>query len=251
MVCQFLLGKSSHSFYKSCMITHITKRLPALILLLITLLITISMSDAQETQERRVLIIGDSHSVGIFGMELDQLFRKSSNIKVATYASCGSVAGWFFSGKPTKCGYFYKDSAGITESGTSAATPLVESIIKEFKPDYLVVELGGNYWGYSSTFSRSDMAKLADLARDYSLPCLWAGAPDARKKTNDEQQRTYDDLEVSITHACTLFDSRKVTQYPATGGDGIHYWGNEASIQAKKWAAAVYEAAALSFNLNQ
>jgi len=232
------------------MINYITKRLPALILLLVTLLITISLSDAQENSKRKILFIGDSHSVGIFGQELDRMFRNDPNTIIATYASCGSIANWFFTGKATKCGYFYRPSDGRSETGTTAATPLIEDIIKQFQPDYLVVELGGNYWGYSSTFSRTDMTRLADLARDYSLPCFWAGAPDARKKPADNQQRVYDDLTASITHACTLFDSRKVTQYPATGGDGIHYWGSEASVQAKQWAAAVFAAVNEAFNLN-
>jgi len=222
------------------MIDFITKKLPAVLVLLITLLITISLSDAAE---KKILIIGDSHSVGVYGQELDRQFRSHANFTVETYATCGSIAQWFFTGKSTQCGFLFKDQNGATLSGNSANTPLVSNAINRFKPDLIMIELGGNYWGYSSTFARADMLKLANLIRENDIPCFWAGAPDSRKKPAADQQRIYDDLENSVTHACQLFDSRTVTKYPATGGDGIHYWGAEGSAQAKKWAKAVYNEA--------
>ncbi len=54
------------------------------------------------------LFVGDSHSVGPFGWRLDGLLRKAGR-KTATYASCGSIEQWWVTGKPTPCGYFFRD----------------------------------------------------------------------------------------------------------------------------------------------
>ena len=58
----------------------------------------------------RVLYIGDSHTTGAFGAELDRLMRTLPSQEVATYGSCGSAPiHWNTSwGKTynTKCGYY-------------------------------------------------------------------------------------------------------------------------------------------------
>ena len=66
--------------------------------------------------------MGDSHSVGHFGLKLDKLLRTEFN-QVSTVASCGSVAKWFFTGKKTRCGYFFRDENERRQSGQSKATP--------------------------------------------------------------------------------------------------------------------------------
>jgi hypothetical protein len=39
----------------------------------------------------------------------------------------------------------------------------------------------------------------------------------------------------------TFIDSRPFTEYPATGGDGVHYGGSEGNKIANDWAKSTYK----------
>ena len=43
-----------------------------------------------------------------------------------------------------------------------------------------------------------------------------------------------------IGNDCRIFESHTATQYPATGGDGIHYWFKEGTPVAQNWAKEVF-----------
>ena len=62
------------------------------------LFLIILFSLSLRTHSSSIFFMGDSHSVGYFGMKLDKLLRTEFN-QVSTVASCGSVAKWFFNGK--------------------------------------------------------------------------------------------------------------------------------------------------------
>jgi len=40
---------------------------------------------------------------------------------------------------------------------------------------------------------------------------------------------------------CEIFESDLVTKYPATGGDGVHYWNTLGTPIAKAWAKKVFD----------
>lgn len=190
-----------------------------------------------------ILVLGDSHMVGPFGWNLDEALRADGN-QVATYGSCGSVAGWWYSGKKTTCGFYSKDLAGKVTQVNSKETPLVENLLKTIKPSAVIVELASNYVNYGSDESAvKDMKKLVRSIKDSGASCFWMTAPDMRlyrNYLNRLDKLVYE----AVGDDCRIFNSSEVTNYPETGGDGVHYWFSAGLPIAKKWATE----AARSFN---
>ena len=187
-----------------------------------------------------VLFVGDSHSVGPFGWKLDELLRAGGN-KTATYASCGSIAQWWTTGKPTPCGYYFRDLDGKTVKGQKGPTPIFTALLAEVKPDIVVVELGANYANTpSDDFAVKDMAAMAEKIKAAGDACRWVTKPDSRVG-HDQIPRILELTYKAVSDKCEVFDSTKVTKYPATGGDGTHYWFKEGLPIANAWAQAVFD----------
>jgi hypothetical protein len=190
-----------------------------------------------------VLFIGDSHSVGPFGWEVDALLREAGH-KTATYASCGSIAAWWVTGKATPCGYFFRGPDGRTEKGQKGPTPIFADLLAAVKPGAVIVELGANYAGNpSDEFAIKDMSALADRIKASGAACFWVTKPDSRKN-HDQIPRILELTYKAVSDKCEVFDSTKVTKYPASGGDGVHYWFKEGLPIANAWARRVFEWAA-------
>ena len=195
---------------------------------------------AAQSPAATALFIGDSHSVGPFGWKLDELLRGVPGTSVASYASCGSIALWWETGKPTPCGYYFRDTGGKINKGLKAPTPYFDVLLDEVKPDLVVVELGANYSNIpSDDFAVNDMKKLAKKIADSGSACFWITQPDSRKG-KDQIQRILELTRKAVTPYCSYFDSTKVTGYPSEGGDGIHYWFQEGLPIANAWAEAAF-----------
>jgi len=190
-----------------------------------------------------VLFIGDSHSVGPFGWKLDELLRGAGHT-AATYASCGSIAQWWVTGKATPCGYFFRDAEGNTEKGQKGPTPIFADLLAALRPEAVIVELGANYAGNpSDEFAIKDMGEMARRIKESGAACYWVTKPDSRKN-HDDIPRILELTYKAVADKCEVFDSTKVTKYPETGGDGIHYWFKEGTPIANAWAQAVFDWAA-------
>lgn len=190
-----------------------------------------------------VLFVGDSHSVGPFGWRVDELLREAGH-KTATYASCGSIAQWWVTGKATPCGYFFRDLTGRTEKGQKGPTPIFTDLLAKVKPEAVIVELGANYAGNpSDEFAIKDMGDMAAKIKAAGAACFWVTKPDSRKN-HDDIPRILELTYKAVAGECQVFDSTKVTKYPETGGDGIHYWSPQGTPIAKAWAQSVYDWAA-------
>lgn len=186
-----------------------------------------------------VLIIGDSHSVGPFGWRLDEQLRKKGH-QVATYASCGSIAKWWTTtSQPTTCGYYSNDLNNTVTTSKTHPTPLLPELLKTVKPDSVIVELGSNYVKYTNDdFVKQDLKKLVQQIKDSGANCFWITAPDMRLY-RDALPRLDKLVQESVGEDCRIFDSKTVTSYPATGGDGVHYWFKEGAPIANYWADEV------------
>lgn len=190
-----------------------------------------------------VLFVGDSHSVGPFGWRVDGLLRAAGH-KTASYASCGSICQWWVTGKPTPCGYFFRGLEGKTEKGQKGPTPIFTDLLARVKPDAVIVELGANYAGNpDDAFAIDDMGWMAAKIKAAGAACFWVTKPDSRKG-HDDIPRILELTYKAVADKCEVFDSTKVTKYPETGGDGVHYWFTAGTPVANAWAQAVYDWAA-------
>ncbi|MFP5491765.1 MAG: hypothetical protein ACLGG0_09695 [Bacteriovoracia bacterium] len=190
---------------------------------------------------KSVLVIGDSHAVGPFGWEFDRLVRQQGGIsRVATYASCGSIAQWWVTGHKTPCGYWERSEAGVEVSQPTASTPIFGELLKKHQPDIVVVELSGNYQQRSDQFSKDDMRAMVEQIRESGAQCFWITTPHTRLYP-ERISRLVSLVHEAVSDYCEVFESHLVTQYPAAGGDGIHYWFPAGIPIAKAWADAAVE----------
>jgi LysM repeat protein len=197
------------------------------------------------TENSRVLHIGDSHTVGIYGTEVDSLMRKTG-AKVQTYGVAGSSPSWWWNGTTTKCGYVGRDDKGKVDQPpdwrTPRTTPNFSGLVQEFQPSVVVISLGANMTGNSAAKIEADVQKMLDLAKASGAQIVWVGPPRGRDTPQREAQKEQVCSIISRLvkqSGGTFIDSRPITKYPDSGGDGLHYWGNEGSKTAKTWANQV------------
>lgn len=196
--------------------------------------------------EDRVLHIGDSHTVGIYGQEMDKHLR-STGAKVATYGSAGSSPKWWITGQTTRSGFFSRDAEEKTTQPAKwndpHPTPKLKNLLEQFRPNVVIFSLGANLIQASPATVASQMREIADMAKAYGTEIIWVGPPDGResKKPTSKQNELYQTLEQVAKTYGDFIDSRPLTEYPASGGDGVHYWGKEGSRIAKGWAEDVFQ----------
>jgi hypothetical protein len=187
-----------------------------------------------------LLYIGDSHSVGPFGLALNENLRQL-NLSVVSYAYCGSIANdWYKTNGATKCGYLEIDSNGVKKSGTTGSVPQFKKLLEKHHPEIVIVELATNYFGYESDeFVVNDMRKMGKEIIDSGAQCFWVGMPTSRKLQTSHERLDRLTKE-AIGDLCTHFDSFPVTSYPSVGGDGIHFYFPNGQKVASDWANAVF-----------
>lgn len=188
-----------------------------------------------------LLFIGDSHSVGPFGVALNEKLR-TWETSVTSYAYCGSIANdWYKANGVTKCGYLEMDAEGQSQSGTSGPVPKFKTLLEKHQPKIVVVELATNYFGYENeSFILNDMRKMGKDIIDSGAQCFWVGMPTSRK-LQSHHERVSRLTKEAIGDICTYFESFPVTSYPATGGDGIHFYFPGGQKVAADWAEAVFQ----------
>ena len=198
---------------------------------------TTTPGEAIITADSRVLHIGDSHCMGIYGKTIDGLMR-DTGATVRTEAFGGANPQWFMNGQLGVCGSYSKDENGneVTTGANQAYTPKLKDMLGSYKPNVLVVSLGANMLSCSESTQRSMVTGLLDQAKAAGCQIVWVGPPDSSKLSDSDNDRFYKVLESELPkYNGVLIDSRKYTKYPP-GGDGIHYWGDEGVKQAKNWA---------------
>jgi hypothetical protein len=188
-----------------------------------------------------ILFIGDSHSVGPFGQALDLHLREKFT-HVATATSCGTIArDWYQSSAVTKCGYREIDTDGTTRRGTEGPVPSFTQLLQRTRPDHVIVALATNYANYpDESFIVADMRRMAQEIVRSGARCYWVGMPTSRT-LKDRHEKVDRLTRQAVRGLCQFFDSFTVTSYPATGGDGIHFYFPGGREMAADWGKAVFE----------
>ena len=191
----------------------------------------------------KVLIVGDSHTAGYYGSHLDKMVRNTGAV-VQTYGSWSSYPEWWLNGTPTLIGFCSRDEnekIKKVKAGISVPTPKIKNLLKQQKPDVVIVTLGGNMIDFDDKSIVIPTKQMANIIQQSGAGLFWVGPPQIRLHPAEQLNRLYDLLQKAVTkHVLLFIDSRPYTHYPQKGGDGIHYTGKEGKLTAINWAEQVF-----------
>jgi hypothetical protein len=190
-----------------------------------------------------ILLVGDSHTYQSFGRNLDALLRASPQAQVASFASWGtSPEGWLDAGSGGSP-YFEHDPDGRLVDLPSAPTPIFPELLTRYHPGVTIIALGSNLFGAPFDYSAQTVHQMAELTARAHSACIWVGPPDSRERSGPAMDELYGVLRGASAPYCQFVDSRELTHYPPTGGDGLHYdyLGPEGRKQTESWARKVFE----------
>jgi len=213
---------------------------------------------AMSPQPVKVMLIGDSLSVGPFGRALETALQaRFGRGGVCVFASCGSSPEDWLPGKPvfvTKCGYRQTTPSGSIsreyQNGKRpppVRTPKLPQIFDAWRPQLVIVQLGTNWMDHLAAADRLDGRSyrrhirdfVREVRRDADPVIVWVMPPDSSKyplRVHEAVERWI--REESIPSRFRTIDSRLFTapyRDGKTGGDGVHY-GDAAG---RRWARRV------------
>lgn len=229
--------------------------LPAIVLAGLAALAVVALSKRMRTPAMptstigpgvRVLHIGDSHTVGVYGTELDRLLR-ATGATVETCGSSGSSPSWWLDGHPTTMGWVARRADGSVEPAPKVdwkaphPTPKLADLVASFQPNVVIVSLGANLRPGTSAIAKQVPA-LIEVARSGGAKVFWVGPPNtATTAANPSSDETFYAVLRDAAAGATFVDSRPFTPSYA-GSDGLHFSGPDGTAIAKRWAAGVISA---------
>jgi len=220
--------------------------------LLIVLILPVLAACGRASQKEkappiRVLLIGDSLSVGPFGESVEQyLETRLGRNNFAFFGSCGSSPENWLRSEPdyyTKCGFREQspDRQALIDYHDGkrpppVRTPKVEDLISRYHPTTIIVQLGTNWMDPLMKPKGNEKEKFSDILDRFAKALhsppnvvrqvIWIMPPDAAAYTQPVQ-RTVADLIIDIAkrNGYLMIDSKRMTHYSRgkTGGDGVHY----------------------------
>ena len=219
---------------------------------------TVRAETAMSPQPVKVMLIGDSLSVGPFGRALESALQsRFGRNNVCVFASCGSSPEDWLPGRPvfvTKCGYRQTTPTGSIsreyQNGKRpppVRTPKLPALFDHWRPQLVVVQLGTNWMDRLAAADRLDGRPYRRNIRDFvrevrrqSDPVIvWVMPPDSSKYPLRVHEAVEHWIrEESISSRFRTIDSRLFTapyRDGKTGGDGVHY-GDAAG---RRWARRV------------
>ena len=210
------------------------------------------------SRTERILMIGDSLSVGGFGESMrEYLLQRFGTNNVALFAVCGSSPEhWLRSGPDyaSKCGYREQtpSSSKILDFDhgrppPAVATPKLEDLLARYRPTILIVQLGTN-WMDALVINAEREQEDARIMDDFMTAArerpgtvrkiIWITPPDSSHYPS-RVQRTVLALikDAGFKYGFKTIDSSTMTHYipGKSGHDGVHY----ASEPARQWASLV------------
>jgi hypothetical protein len=161
----------------------------------------------------RVLLVGDSHTEGPFGLELARLLQLAGATVVRQAKRGTAVKYWL---------------------------PLLPGLIQSHRPTHVIVGLGANMRDYPSATGttaqfRQMVAAIRKLAPAARL--IWIGPPRKDKDSEATLQRFNAIIRAGLDAPTRFVDSAPLTPV-YRGGDGEHY----ETATAKAWARGVADA---------
>jgi hypothetical protein len=107
--------------------------------------------------------------------------------------------------------------------------PDIDELMIEHTPEYTIVMLGANQFGYSLSPVEKTVRDLKNKILAYDTKCMWVGLTDKRDRTDQELQILNDTIRKGLDGQCRFFSPLQPDlKYPSTGGDGVHFSGTSA-----------------------
>lgn len=170
----------------------------------------------------KILLIGDSHTVGHFGDGM----KAALGPDLLTYGAVGISAPWYLkdpvcaAGKPCpwKLGYRTPAKKGAYGEKLPAGFKGLSGLLNEHEPATVVIELGTNDAGEcKGATPAAKMLELVALVRRHGARCFWVGPPVYLEGSapfancGDRYNPYVDKIRAAIDGAgCTYIDSRLI-----------------------------------------
>jgi hypothetical protein len=192
-----------------------------------------------------VLYIGDSHSYGCFGQQIDHFLRQQQNpstkrkYDVISTAVCGSSAHHWLSqsGPSTNCGFRSCDANSKCTDQQSGHSPNLEKAL-ENKPRLVIVALGTNMIKEPLAKTKTDIAMVIQKIHKNKSQCIWIGPPQPDESFISPAlfARYVESLQKIISaESCQFIDSATKTHRENLSDPlGLHYSCKDAKIWAEK-----------------
>ncbi len=189
----------------------------------------------------RVLIIGDSHTVGPFGTALEAALGAPGR-ETALYAVCGASASWWTGPTRPKLSICWSihGYGGLNSPQTGAPkarTPTAGDLLAA-KPDLVVFALGSNAEGTAVNTAAAAESLVALVPP--GTRCVWVGPPPMPKRLA-AIDALYKLLPAALSKAkpgCDLIDSRTMIK-PSDAAPNDHFYGAPAVAWGRAAAAAI------------
>ncbi len=200
-------------------------------------LCAISILASPVARAERILVLGDSHSCGTFGVQLVKDLAKPGN-DVALYCAVGRTAYHFVTGKAMASCKMFTDR-NLTQKPCGARR--IDDILKTEKPTRVIPAFGSNDLG---KYWLSSFAKLAIKIYDTGAACHWVGPPifnwdkgvckSKYAKFKNDPPEIIAAIQSGTAGICSFHDSFNYTDIHTTP-DCIHRSGQPAI----KWANGI------------
>lgn len=213
--------------------------------------------EATSFTEGSILIIGDSHTQGIYGTELYNNLKESSD-SVTLYAVAGANPLHFVKGSSFSSGGTRLEGTDIEKDTTGSGRTKVTSIstlLASYNPEIVVLTFGSNLYGSSPETIVSYSEQLASAIVNEGASCYWVGPPQGPRYSDLEDYQAYKEaIEAGVEGSCTFIDSEEYTEFnfcgtspsSAFGCDGqdgvdVHFdsYGDDGDAAAADWAEGV------------
>lgn len=209
----------------------------------------------------KVMLIGDSLSVGPFGRALEnELRERYGDNDLCVFASCGSSPEDWLPGQPvfvTNCGYRQTTPGGSFSREYKDGrrpppvnTPKLTTILGYYQPQLVIVQLGTNWMDKLAASAKLDGRPYRKFIREFIRQLRRGPAPDPAivwvmpPASSQYPARVHEAVESWIMEEAAALgfrtiNSRSLTEpyrEGKTGGDGVHY--NDAA--GERWAKRVF-----------
>ena len=217
----------------------------------LALLMLFGGAGASRAATQRALVLGDSHTVSLFGKALVSGLV-GQGWKTTVYAVCGASVTWWIHGEGDNyCGWWFRSEDGSEERGKwrgdedpPPAPHRQAQLLNDLRPaapktppDLVIVALGANRDG-------NFVAVGTDLLKNRIAPssrCFWVRPPPVPHRSCASYDRThfeadFETIKRQAGRDCELIDSRRFLD--VSWSDGCHYgndcgtvWGQRSAEQ--------------------